>query len=212
MHKHLSNQSVIDQVPPDYYQKGVKENPLQRFWHTRKLAHVLKHIDSPEKVLDVGCASGWFLYQIKKKHPHAKCHGIDIYKEGIIYGKKRYPSLYLKVADAHVLPFKDATFDCVVCTEVLEHVEKPKETVLEIKRVLKPGGVVVIELDSGSVLFSIVWYLWKKTRGRVWNDSHLHSFTIEKLERLLIKSGFKIQSKKRFNLGMAMVFAAVKEK
>lgn len=203
---------IYDQVPPDYYQKGVAENFFQKTWHTRKLKQVLKHIKAPHTVLDVGCASGWFLYQIKKKHPNTRCHGIDIYKEGIVYGKKRYPSLYLKVADAHELPYKDESFDVAVCTEVLEHVEKPKDTILEIKRVLKPGGLLIIELDSGSVLFSVVWYLWKKTKGRVWNDSHLHSFTVEKLEKLLIKNGFKINAKQRFNAGMAMVFAAQKEK
>jgi len=49
------------------------------------------------------------------------------------------PGLHL-VADAHRLPFKDETFDAVVCTEVFEHLIDPPTAAREIIRVLKPGG------------------------------------------------------------------------
>ena len=201
------SQSVIQQVPLDYYQNGIKHNFLQKTWHTRKLESVISQINFyPKTILDVGCASGWFLYQLKKRYPKAKCFGVDIYKEGVMYGRKKYPKLTLKVADAHALPFKAGMFDLVVCTEVLEHVEKPSKVLLEMQRVLKKNGLGVIELDSGSILFSVVWFLWKKAHGKVWDHAHLHSFSVKKLDVLLKKTGFTIISKKRFNLGMAMVF------
>lgn len=210
MAKHLHSH-VIEQVPLDYYQKGVKNNILQRVWHTRKLSTVVKRISpAPKNILDVGCASGWFLFQLHKKFPKAKCFGVDIYGDAVTYGKKKYPSLSFSVADAHKLPYKAGTFDLVVCTEVLEHVEDPLHVVLEIKRVLKKNGQAVIELDSGSILFSMVWFLWGLSRGNVWHHAHLHSFTVKKLEKLLIKSGFAIENKRQFNLGMAMIFSARK--
>lgn len=210
MKKH-SHAHIIEQVPLDYYQKGVKNNILQRAWHTRKLSTVIKRINpTPKNILDVGCASGWFLSQLHKKYPKAKCFGVDIYSDAIKYGKKKYPTLSFSVADAHKLPYKAATFDLVVCTEVLEHVEDPLHVVLEIKRVLRKNGQAIIELDSGSVLFSIVWFLWGLSRGNVWHHAHLHSFTVKKLEKLLIKSGFAIENKRQFNLGMAMIFSARK--
>lgn len=207
-----SHAHVIEQVPLDYYQKGVKNNVLQRVWHARKLQMVLKQIDnSPKSILDVGCASGWFLSRIHKKYPKAKCTGVDIYKEAIFYGRRKYPKISFKVSDAHKLPFKAQTFDLIVCTEVLEHVEDPAGAIMEMKRVLSKNGRLVIELDSGSILFTIVWYLWGLSRGKVWHHAHLHSFTVGKLERLLKKSGFAIEGKRQFNLGMAMVFSARKK-
>jgi ubiquinone/menaquinone biosynthesis C-methylase UbiE len=199
---------VIEQVPVDYYQSGVKKNSLQRLWHMRKLAQVLSHIsDKPKYILDVGCASGWFLSEVAKKHQQASLHGVDIYHKGVEYGKKLYPKLQFQTADAHALPFKDEFFDLVICTEVLEHVEQPQVVLGEMKRVLKKGGQAIIELDSGSVLFSVVWYLWRKFQGKVWNDSHIHSFTVQKLERAIRECDFKLERKSRFHLGMAMVFS-----
>ena len=212
MKKH-SHTHVIEQVPVDYYQKGVERNFLQRMWHTNKLNTILALIeDTPKKVLDVGCASGWFLSNIAAKFPRASYYGIDIYDKGIAYAKLLYPNIQFKVADAHAIPFPNETFDLIICTEVLEHVDDPKGALLEMRRVLTKNGKVIIELDSGTVLFSIVWYLWRKAYGRVWNDSHLHSFTARKLEQVTTSSGFTIRQKRTFNFGMAIVFLLQKRR
>lgn len=212
--KNLSHKHVIEQVPPDYYQKGIKENFFQRTWHTNKLREVLgeiKNLDSFRNILDVGCASGWFLSEISKKYPKASYYGIDIYDKGIGFAKKKYPKFEFRVADAHKIPYKNNFFDLIVCTEVLEHVDDPRAVLLEIKRVLRRGGMALIELDSGSWLFSVIWFLWRKGKGNVWNEAHVHSFNTKKLERMSLDCGFKILKKKRFNLGMAMVFALQKK-
>lgn len=209
--KSKNNHHIIEQVPPNYYQKGIEENILQKIWHTRKLEVVLSEIDFyPSNILDVGCASGWFLFQISKKFKKAKCTGIDVYRESIKFGKKKYPRIRFKVADAHKIPYKSGSFELVVCTEVLEHIDKPEIALKEIRRVLKKTGIAIIELDSGSWLFSVVWYLWRLGRGAVWKDSHLHSFNINKLEKMLRKTGFVIKKSKKFNIGMAMVFVVEK--
>lgn len=198
---------IIEQVPVDYYQKGIEGNIFQRAWHTNKLKIVLRFIrGSPRTILDVGCASGWFISKISNEFPKAKCFGIDIYDKGIKYAKKVYPKIEFKVADAHNIPYEKNSFDLVVSTEVLEHLDDPKSAILEIKRVLKKGGTAVIELDSGNMLFSIMWYIWRKFGGKVWNDSHLHSFNIKKLEKMIISCDLKILRKQKFNLGMAMIF------
>lgn len=211
MEKH-NHTHIIEQVPVDFYQKGVERNLLQRIWHTNKLRVVLSLIDfTPKKVLDVGCASGWFLSNIAKKFPKASYYGIDVYDKGIAHAKLLYPKMQFRVADAHAIPFPKETFDLIICTEVLEHVDDPREVLLEIRRVLAKNGKVIVELDSGSLLFSIAWYLWRKVYGRVWNDSHLHSFTAEKLEQVTTACGFAILEKRTFNFGMAISFLLGKE-
>lgn len=204
---HKTHAHVIEQVPVDYYQSGVKKNVLQRIWHTQKLRVILGLLPkSPKAILDVGCASGWFLSKISERHPKSSCHGIDVYTEGISYAKKTYRHIEFKVGDAHAIPYKAEKFDVVVCTEVLEHVDDPKDVLLEIKRVLKKNGEAIIELDTGSLLFTIVWYLWRKYQGKVWNDAHLHIFSVKKLEQLIIDCGFEVERKQVFNMGMAMAF------
>ena len=48
------------------------------------------------------------------------------------------------VADAHCLPFEDDKFDCIICTEVLEHLHSPAAAISEMKRILKPGGMLIL--------------------------------------------------------------------
>lgn len=206
--KHLYQ--ILHQVPVDYYQNGVKNSFFQRVWHTNKLKNVLAMIKlanpSHKRILDVGCASGWFLSEVSKVFPNASCYGVDLYKEAIGYGKKHYKKLKLRKSDAHNLPYSDNLFDVVICCEVLEHVENPQQVLKEIGRVMTPNGLLVVEIDSGNFLFKIVWYWWTSLRKGVWIDSHVHSFNTSKLNRLFKESGFTLVKKKTFNLSMGVVF------
>lgn len=203
---------ILHQVPANYYQNGVKNNFLQRKWHSGKLNAVLDLIENePKNVLDVGSASGWFLHNINKKYPKSKCVGIDKYKEAVVYGNKKYKNLKLIYADAHNLPFKAGSFDLIICTEVLEHVKDPDIVLKEIKRVLSKKGDAIIEMDSGNILFRAAWYWWTNLRRGVWMDSHLHVFNIKKLERIIKKSGLKIKRRKVFNYSMGVAFLLKKE-
>jgi len=205
-------EELLHQVPPDYYQKGVKTNVLQRMWHRGKVNAVLSLIQfKPVNVLDVGCASGWFLSNIKKKYPKSKCVGVDKYKEAVVYGNKKYKNMKLRQADAHKLPFKARTFDLVVCTEVLEHVEDPKIVLLEIERVLIKNGHAIVEMDSGNFLFRSAWYWWTNIRRGVWRDSHIHAFNTKKLEKLIKNSRLTVVEKKNFNYTMGVAFLLKRE-
>lgn len=203
---------ILKQVPPNYYQRGIKNNFLQRAWHNGKLKSVESLIDNdPKNILDVGCASGWFLHSLHLKFPKSKCTGVDKYRNAIIYGNKKYKSLKLIYADAHSLPFKAGSFDLIICTEVLEHVKDPQIVLKEIKRVLSKKGVAIIEMDSGNWLFRVSWYWWTNMRKGVWRDSHIHLFDANKLEKLIKKNGFKIKKKKIFNYSMGVAFLLEKE-
>lgn len=209
-HNHSTEEleQILHQVPPDYYQKGIATNLLQRLWHTGKLHAVISSIGryQPANILDVGCASGWFLNEMAKQFPLAECVGVDAYKPAIMYAQKKYKNIRFIVSDAHKLPFPNNTFDLVICTEVLEHVINPAGVMDEIKRVLKPKGIAVIEMDSGNLLFRIIWHWWTNLRNGVWKDAHIHAFNAEVLETLLKKSKLRLTYKKSFNFSMAIAF------
>lgn len=214
-HSNIDLEQIWHQVPPDYYQKGVSKNLLQRIWHTRKFKNVLKLVDGvgiyPRNILDVGCASGWFLSRVELRYPKSKCVGVDIYKKAIEYGKKRYKSLKLIHADAHNLPFTDSSFDLVICTEVLEHVASPEKVLKEIERVLSSRGIAIIEMDTGSFLFKVVWHWWTNMMRGVWKDSHIHMFNPTILQNMILKNRFLITEKRIFNFTMAVAFCLRKK-
>lgn len=203
-------QEIWSQVPPDYYDQGIKVNFLQKLWHSKKLNEVLKLLPTnSHQVLDIGCSSAILTAEVAKFLPQSAITGLDSYKKAIDFARKKYPHLKFVVADAHKLPFKNNAFDLVICTETLEHLINPQLALLEMKRVLKKNGHAIISMDSGSFLFKTIWYFWTKTKGRVWQGAHLHEFNAKILENLIKKSGFRIKQKNLSHLGMAITFLAI---
>ncbi len=103
-----------------------------------------KAVDWPGKtVLDLGCAGGFMAEAIDERG--ASVTGIDPAAEAIAaasrHAKEGGRDIRYDVGVGENLPYEDASFDVVVCVDVLEHVESVPETLSEIARVLKPGGV-----------------------------------------------------------------------
>lgn len=107
------------------------------------------------KTLDVGCAIGYGPIEYAKRHPKIKSYGIDysdkmikravIRQRGLSLGLKR--RLEFKTASVMELPYGDNFFDVVTtsrCLMALLDWERQKKGILEVRRVLKPGGVFVM--------------------------------------------------------------------
>lgn len=203
---------VWSQVPVTYYQQGTKNNFLQRRWHTHKIKLAKRIIEKIkfQNCLDVGCASGYMISEIAKVFPHAEYFGIDIYDKAIEYAKKAYPNIKFKITSASKMPFKNNHFDLILFYETIEHVENPRECLLEIKRVLKKGGTLILTMDSGSFLFRLVWLVWENTRGKIWRGAHLHPYHHQQLEQTIEAAGFKVSNKIFSFLGMEVTFVLTK--
>lgn len=206
-------EKIWQQVPADYYEKGMKKNILQRFWHSQKILNIKQMIgNNPRDILDIGCASGYVCAEIKNLFPKAKVTGIDASETFIKFAKKTHKGVDFLAADGHNMPFKDKTFDLIVCTEVLEHVVEPKKILAEAKRCLKNNGELIVSMDSGSFLFSLIWFFWTKLgRGKVWKDAHIHTFKGNSLKKMLESVGFKIKEGKKSHFGMAIFLKAQKQ-
>lgn len=205
-------QRVWNQVPVTYYQDGVQRNFLQFLWHNHKLRSVTKILSRLQfkKCLDVGCASGYMISEISKRFSATQYYGVDVYDQAIAYAKKKNPHIKFQVAPADKLPFKNNCMDLVLFYETIEHVEDPVKCLKEIKRVLKKGGRLILAMDSGSLLFRLVWLIWENTTGSVWKGAHLHPFHHSELERLIERSGFEVNDKFFSFLGMEITFVLSK--
>jgi len=95
-----------------------------------------------KKFLEVGCGLGYFSNRAYKLG--AKVTGIDTGPNLIKINKKKTPNAKFLVASASRLPLKDNSFDIVLSTEVIEHVEDQERSIKEMIRVLKKGGILVI--------------------------------------------------------------------
>ena len=207
------NSKILNQVPRDYYDKGIKTNLFQWIWHTWKwylVRSLLKDISV--EILDVGCADGTLTAKIAESLPKSKVTGLDLYKSAINYAKKRYPHLDFVVADARKMPFKNSYFDTVICVETLEHIPDNQKVVKEIHRVLKRKGTLVIAQDTDSLVFNLIWGIWIKWKGRVWQGAHVNCMKPQEIRTLLKDTGFKIVKTKYSHFGLEVIFEAKKFK
>src|SRR3989344_5788482 len=181
---------ILDQVPVDYYENGIKTNFFQSLWHNHKHSLFKRWVKNQDfkRIIDIGCASGFMTNLISEVFSDSKIHGIDAYKKAISYAKKKYPHINFAVAKAEKLPFDPSYFDLIVCYETIEHLENPSQALKEIRRVLNKTGLAVVAMDSGNFLFRMVWWVWEKTRGKVWQGSHIHPFHHFELEELIKKA------------------------
>jgi SAM-dependent methyltransferase len=97
-----------------------------------------------QSALDVGCGNGLFGAYLKKK-TGCRLTGIDASEFGLAEAKKAGYDETRLCGDlcAEPLPFPDASFDFVLCKDLLEHLIDPLALLREIRRVLKPGGRVL---------------------------------------------------------------------
>ena len=123
----------------DNYVKHTSGNPLKIFFIDNFYKVILKIVKNIKinTILDVGCGEGFTLNKFKKEGIGKTYKGIDYSNDAILIGKKLYPDLDLSQGNIYKLPFKNNSFDLVVCNEVLEHLENPEKGIKELIRVSK---------------------------------------------------------------------------
>jgi ubiquinone/menaquinone biosynthesis C-methylase UbiE len=94
-------------------------------------------------ILDIGCGTGNIL-NFFSNNGYKKLYGIDINKYTLSIATKNCPQAVIKYGDIYKIPFDKNKFDIVILTEVIEHLDHPEVAIIEIKRVLKKNGVLLL--------------------------------------------------------------------
>jgi 2-polyprenyl-3-methyl-5-hydroxy-6-metoxy-1,4-benzoquinol methylase len=98
-----------------------------------------------KRLLDAGSGTGWFSAEACRRG--ADVTSLDVGERLLAEVAKKCASRRV-VGDVLALPFGDASFDAVVCTEVIEHTVEPARAIAELARVLAPGGVLAITVPN----------------------------------------------------------------
>ena len=168
----------------------------------RRLQLIRRQVDlEGKRILDMGCGVGAFVRRLGEYS--AEVYGTDIDAERVAEGTVEVPNLGLAVCEQ--LPFADETFDVVILHEVLEHVTDDQETLREARRVLAPGGSVVVFCPNRLYPFEthgiflgkryvfgnipLINYLPDAVRDRL--VPHARAYTHGRLRRLYRRAGLR---------------------
>jgi SAM-dependent methyltransferase len=101
-----------------------------------------------KRVLDIGCGNGYVLWHYARRGAHV--HGVDITETALALSRRRFELGGLKaefrLTDGNRLPYPDRHFDIVCSMGVLHHIEDPRPMLAEARRVLRPGGRLILML------------------------------------------------------------------
>jgi ubiquinone/menaquinone biosynthesis C-methylase UbiE len=104
-------------------------------------------------VLEIGCSSGFLLHDLRQAFPHAEIVGADIVVKPLERLGESLPGVQLVQMDVLQCPLRGQQFDAVVALNVLEHIEEDGAALEKMARLLKPGGILVLEVPQGPNLY-----------------------------------------------------------
>ena len=188
-------------------------NPFRAYLQEKHEMAVLMQMLSPEKfdsVLEIGCGNGAGTKLIKKYFHPDYIVGIDFDEKMIQIAKQNVidPIITFEVMDASKIDFPDVSIDAIFDFGVIHHIPNWQDCIDEIKRVLKPGGKLIIEELSRESFSGFSGSIWKLLLKHPYEQM----FSTNEFIDYLKAAGFKILEVKKSNpLGIIKHFFLIAE-
>lgn len=141
------------------------------------VARYYKLLAPVERVLDLGCGSGTLGRCIPSDR--VRVFGLD-FSPRALDEAKNWELVALSDLDHEVIPFRDGSFDAILAKDILEHLQRPWKMMAEIRRVLIPGGRLLINTPLPKP-----WVVWD-------DYTHVRGFTRRALRQMVEDNGFQV--------------------
>lgn len=168
-----------------------KDAPLYEKTYRRRYRLVRRLFEVPGRVLDVGCAAGYFLGVMKERG--WRTTGVEVSGYITEYGKKTYGLDDIVVGTlaqaSQVFRERDQRFDLITFWDVVEHLPDPVAILAEAAALLAPGGKIVLETQNVKSVFA-------RLLGRRWqhykHHEHLYHFDPSTVKELCRRAGLRV--------------------
>ena len=182
-----THETIANHYPEYYaaYRPAIADEPwaIMRWKRKRNLRHQIHsvtQIKSGGHLLDVGCATGNYLAEMRQLGWQVS--GVEIQPEAAEYARRRF-GLNVLTGDLLSNDFPDNTFDVLTMWDVLEHTHNPLAILKEAKRLLKPDGITIFSIPD------VDKSIWCRRFGAAWigydSPRHLYLFPDRSLRLIL---------------------------
>lgn len=144
-------------------------------------------------VLDFGCGNGHVLSEIARLNPHAKLIGLDVAENALVPARAKVPAGdFRKIDDGGPFPVAAASVDFVFTSEVIEHVHDTENAFRELKRIVRPGGSMLVTVPYHGFLKNLALVLFRFESHFNPTGSHIRFYTKRSLTEMLAGNGFTV--------------------
>lgn len=162
--------------------------PPQRYWQRRRHRITTFWARGAGRVLDAGCGSSLIIQSLNN------AVGMDI-SMGKLRFLRRYGIPLLR-GSAFALPFKDNSFDCLISSQVIEHIPYEEPLFSEMRRVLRPGGTLIIGTpDYDTLGWRVIEPIYGLLMPGGYRDEHITHYTCQSLTDILTRQGFTLEER-----------------
>ncbi|MBV8941689.1 MAG: methyltransferase domain-containing protein [Solirubrobacterales bacterium] len=173
----------------DYYEELWERLPDELyppFFQLRR-RFLQEHVRAGYRALDLGCGNGAFTAALEQAG--AEAVGVDVAEEALRRARKAHPRMRFMLAPFEgPLPLEDLAFDLVWASEVIEHVADTARWLSEVRRVLRPGGSLLVTTPNHSRLTILFRGLERFAEPL---SDHLHLYTRKSLRETLERLHFR---------------------
>lgn len=146
-------------------------------------------LKNSDKILDVGCGTGFLLHHLSERYPDVQLSGVDPVKAMLDVARKKLPvCVDLREGWAEQIPFADHNFNVVFSNSVFHYIRDIQTALREARRVLRPGGQLVITDWCYNYFTTRLTDLFL----RYFDQAHFRSYSVNKIRALLEENYFSV--------------------
>jgi len=150
----------------------------------------------PATVLDIGCGTGLFAERLRAALPDSRVFGVDLVADMLAQGAPRWnhhaDAVFPVQGDSERLPFASGSFDFVTCANSFHHYPDQEQAVAEMRRVLKPGGRLLLLDGYRDAPWG--WFIYDVCV--TFREGNVHHASARRFREILERAGFQAIAQK----------------
>lgn len=199
----MNNKEKFDQLTKrqfSFWSKWYDSKIFRTFYFKKLYGKIIEtiakkkdHLKSGRAFLDAACGTGEIIFRLSRDYPEINFTGIDFTEAMVKIARqknKERPNVKILNADVTRLPFKDQSFDFIICSDALHHFSDPESSIKELSRVSRKGAVFLLADPASNnfrqrILLEIFARLLERANKY---------FSLDEAKNLLRQEGFEVKS------------------